>query len=219
VNETEQVTSRLGSLPTTALADVLAEVGFPDQTLPPQIAPLARGMAVAGPAFPIEGRPANLSRRDSVQRIVEMLSSVPAGHVAVYQPNDHSSGHVGDISVTALHARGCVGAVVDGGCRDVESLLELGFPVFCRYVTAQDAAGRWEVVEWGGRITIGPVEVEAGDYVVADANGVVVVPRAVGPDAAERAHALLDQEAQIRAEIASGSSPLEVFHKYVREGG
>ena len=81
--------------------------------------------------------------------VLEMLGSVPAGHVAVYQTNDPTSAHLGELSVTSLASRGCAGAVLDGGVRDAEYILREDFPVFARYVTPQDCVSRWELLAHG----------------------------------------------------------------------
>ena len=67
-----------------------------------------------------------------------MLGSVPAGAVAVYETNERTAAHFGELSATSLASRGCVGAVLDGGARDAEYILREDFPVFSRYVTPQD---------------------------------------------------------------------------------
>ena len=153
-------------------------MGFLRQTLPPEITPLRPGMRLAGPAYPIEGRPDHAADYDAaIRKVLEMLGQVPAGHVAVYQTNDRSSAHLGELSVTSLKARGCAGAVIDGGCRDVHLILRENYPVFTRYTTPQDCTYRWQLVAHGDvTVTIGEVSVAPGDYVVADADGIVVVP-------------------------------------------
>ena len=80
-----------------------------------------------------------------------MLGAVPPGHVAVYQTNDSTCAQFGELSAVSLRARGAVGVVLDGGTRDVDFIVQEGFPVFCRYATPQDAVPRWACVAWGTR--------------------------------------------------------------------
>src|SRR5215467_13447235 len=90
---------RFDALYTGAVTDVLDRRGLLDQTLPAALGPLRPGMRLAGPAYPVEGRPDPGAEYDaSIRRILEMLGSVPAGHVAVYQTNDASSAHLGELS-------------------------------------------------------------------------------------------------------------------------
>ena len=96
-----------------------------------------------------------------------MLGSVPPGHVAVYQTNDRTSAHLGELSVTSLASRGCAGAVIDGGARDAEYILREDFPVFARYVTPQDCVPRWELLAHGDvTIVVGGVRIAPGDWIV-----------------------------------------------------
>src|SRR5436190_15647904 len=169
--------SRFEALYTGAVTDVLDRLGFRHQTLPAELAPLRPGLRLAGPAYPVRGQ-AN-ERADyevTVRKVLEMLGSVPAAHVAVYETNDRASAHLGELSVTSLKTRGCAGAVIDGGCRDVEFILREEFPVFCRHTTPQDMTPRWLLAAHGDvTVTIGDVRVAPGDYVVGDLDGIVVV--------------------------------------------
>ena len=106
-----------------------------------------------------------------------MLGSVTAGNVAVYQTNDRTSAHLGELSVTSLASRGCAGAVIDGGARDAEYILREDFPVFSRYVTPQDCVPRWELLAHGDvTIVVGGVRIAPGDWIVGDRDGLVIVP-------------------------------------------
>jgi regulator of RNase E activity RraA len=70
------------------------------------------------------------------------------------------------------------GYVVDGGCRDVEMILAIGFPVWCTLATPADIVARWAPTALGGAVTIGEVRVATGDYLLADRDGIVVLPAA-----------------------------------------
>jgi regulator of RNase E activity RraA len=145
-----------------------------------------------------------------------MLGEVPAHHVVVYQTHDEActSAHLGELSVVSLHARGCAGAVIDGGCRDVEFILTEGFPVFCRYRTPADAVPRWRVERWNTPVTIGTVRVEPGDYVVADRDGIVVIPHALRDDVIAAAEDLAATENEIRKAVRDGAAPLEAYDRF-----
>jgi 4-hydroxy-4-methyl-2-oxoglutarate aldolase len=214
--ELHQLQSRFGALYTGAITDVLDRLGCRQQTLPPEIAPLQPGIRLAGPAYPIEGRPRpNQDYDTSVRKMLEMLGQVPTGYVSVYQTNDRSSAHLGELSVTALKARGCAGAVIDGGCRDVDLILREGYPVFARFTTPQDCTYRWELVAHGDvTVTIGDVRVARGDYVVADQDGIVVVPQGMLLEVLEQAEAKAATESEIRDAVRSGVLPLEAYERF-----
>jgi regulator of RNase E activity RraA len=124
------------------------------------------------------------------------------------------SAHLGELSVTSLAARGVAGCVLDGGCRDVRFIRELGFPVFCAHVTPEDSTGRWELEATQVAVQIGSVTVEPGDWVVGDDDGVVVVPAALAADVLAEAEAKAATESEIRAAVRDGMTPLEAYERY-----
>jgi 4-hydroxy-4-methyl-2-oxoglutarate aldolase len=212
------VRERFESLYTAALADILDARGFHDQTLPPAIRALAPGTRVAGPAYTVQGRPAeNGGEGDydrALRKVLAMLGDVPPGHVAVYACEQDVSAHLGELSVTSLKARGVAGCVLDGGCRDVRFILDEGFPVFCRFVTPEDSTWRWELEATQVPITIGRARIEPGDWIVGDEDGVVVVPAAIAPDVLAEAEQKAATESAIRAAVREGVLPLEAYERY-----
>ena len=206
---------RLALVPTAALVDVMDDLGLREQTLPPSIAPLRRGMRLAGAAFTVEGGPSAHDDWDAaIRKTLAMLGAVPAGHVAVYQCNHDRSAHFGELSATSLASRGVAGCVIDGGCRDVRLIEELGFPVFARWVTPEDSTWRWEVTATQVPVTVGTVRIEPGDWVVGDEDGLVVVPAGIARQALDTAEAKVGTESEIRTAVADGMSPLEAYERY-----
>jgi 4-hydroxy-4-methyl-2-oxoglutarate aldolase len=206
---------RFAAIYTAALADILDARGRRAQTLPPTIRPLAPGMTLAGPAFTVSGRPAAVSDYDAaLRKVLGMLGEVPAGHVAVYSCAHDVSAHLGELSVTSLAARGVAGCVLDGGCRDVRFILETGFPVFSRFVTPEDSTWRWELDAMQVPITVGLVEIEPGDWVVGDDDGVVVVPSDRAEDVLAEAEEKAATESEIRRVVRDGMAPLEAYERY-----
>ena len=208
---------RASRLYTGAITDVLDELGERGRTLPPNLLPLREGMRLAGPAFPVEGVPAvQLDRDASIRGILTMFGEVPAHHVVVYQTHDEActAAHLGELSAVSLRARGCAGAVIDGGCRDIDHILAEEFPVFCRYRTPADAVPRWRIERWNAPVTIGAVRVEPGDYLVADRDGIVVIPAALRDEVIGRAEELVATENEIRKAVRDGVAPLEAYDRY-----
>lgn len=200
---------------TGALTDVLDRLGLLNQALSADLRPLRPGMTLCGPAFTIEGRPrAGIAYGDSIVPILDMLGAVPAHHVAVYQTNDSTSAHLGELAVASLATRGCVGAVIDGGCRDVGAILEEGLPVFSRYVTPQDCVPRWELLGHSREITVGGVRVSPGDWVIADSDGIVAVPRDLCEEVLAKAEAVVATENEVRAAVRAGTPPREAFERH-----
>ena len=86
---------------------------------------------------------------------------------------------MGELSARALMVKGTKGYLMDGHCRDVEEILDAEFPVFCRLSTAADIVERWKYDSLGTPITIGTVTIRSGDYVIADMDGAVIIPKEV----------------------------------------
>jgi 4-hydroxy-4-methyl-2-oxoglutarate aldolase len=211
----DDLARRCAKLYTGALTDVLDERGYLNQTLPPEILPLREGMRLAGPAWTVEGHQRARADFDtSMRATLTMLGEVPKDHVIIYQTNDRVASHLGELSVIALKQRGCRGAVIDGGTRDVEYILREDFPVFTRYKTPQDSVPRWSVTAWGQAVTIGDVRVSSGDFVVADLDGIVVIPQQLVESVVEEAERVVGVENSVRAAVRDGMLPLDAYEQF-----
>ena len=135
--------------------------------------------------------------------------------MVVCQPNDSTVAHMGELSAETLQLRGVRGYVVDGGCRDVSFLLEIGFPVFCRYFTPRDVVSYWlpEAMN-DGPVTIGGVTVRPGDYVIGDRDGVVVLPGARAGEIVARSEEAIRTESLVRKAIQGGMDPQRAYLEY-----
>ena len=214
-NAHDGLAARFARIYTAALADVMDARGLRRQTLPPTLRPLAPGMRLAGPAFTVQGRPAEQHDHDrALRKVLAMLGEVPAGHVAVYACHQDVAAHLGELSVTSLQARGCAGAVLDGGCRDVDFILETGFPVFSRFVTPEDSTWRWQLKRTHVAVQIGEVVVEPGDWIVGDADGIVSVPASLAEEILAEAEVKAATESEIRAAVRDGLLPLEAYERF-----
>src|SRR4029079_9158351 len=115
-----------------------------------------------------------------------LLSKAPAGHVVVCQPHNRDVALMGELSAQTLAARGVLGYVVDGGSRDTDLVLEQRFPVWCSFLTPSDIGARWipdaHVAESG----VSGVTIVTRDYLLADRDGVVVVPKAIAEEGVRR---------------------------------
>jgi regulator of RNase E activity RraA len=208
---------RFERLYTGAISDVLDEMGHRHQVLPAAIAPLSPGPRLAGAALTVLGERTGSDDPEVVfVPYLRMLGDVRPGHVIVSQPNDHAIAHFGELSAETARHRGGRGAVIDGGCRDVEHILALGFPVFCRYVTPQDIAGRWRLVGHNVPIRVGEVDVHPGDFVVGDRDGVLVVPRALTLEVLRRAEEVAATEDLVRKAVLDGVHPVDAYRRFAR---
>ncbi len=120
----------------------------------------------------------------------------------------------GELLSTASRNRGCVGAIVDGLVRDVQRMKQMRFPVFARGTSPYDSQNRQRVVDMDVPVEIGGVRFCPGDLVIADADGVVVVPREVEREVVERAWAKVHTENQIREAIRNGMLAQEAYERF-----
>jgi regulator of RNase E activity RraA len=214
---TDNLPRRLARVPTAAITDVMDELGLQRQTLPAAIQPLLPDMRAAGYAFTARGRAHRGSPRErdqTLRRFLAMLGAVPADSVLVLATNDNVAAHFGELSAEWFRARRVRGAVIDGGTRDAAALARLRFPTFARYRSPQDSVPRWRVSDWGQPLTIGGVRVALGDVIVADLDGVVVVPRRVAHEVVTRCEKLVATENAVRKAVKRGTIPLVAYEKF-----
>ena len=211
-NGGDDLAARLARCYTGVVYDVMRGLGHTDCILPPSIVPLDLGMVAAGPVFTVRGRPdATVSAHESLLRWTELLARAPAGHVVMVQGNDHERALMGELSAETLQFRGVRGYIVDGGCRDTAFIRRLGFPVFCDKATPRDIVSAWIPVAYDEPISYGQVVVRPGDHVLADCDGIVVIPGAIAASVIDAAIAAMSTEDKVRAAILSGVDPRQAY--------
>ena len=209
------LSNRLGECYTGAVYDVMREFGMKNCVLPPAIRAFDPETRVAGRVFTMQGRPdATSSVHESIIRWTEFLTAAPEGQVIVCQPQDHSLALMGELSAETLHLRGVKGYIVDGGCRDNAFIRKLGFPVFARFQTPRDIAGAWTLESLGKAIQIEGVQIRTGDFVLADIDGIVVVPAEQAEAVIGAVEKVMNTENLVRKAILGGVSPKEAYLKY-----
>ena len=124
------------------------------------------------------------------------------------------SGIWGELLTTAVMNGGCVGAIVDGAVRDVGKIRELGFPVVARGTCIYDSKDRQRVVDCDVPVEIGGVVFTPGDLVVADEDGIVVVPRGVEAEVLALAWNKVHDENKVRDAIRDGMKAVEAFNTF-----
>ncbi|MFL0389812.1 RraA family protein [Curtobacterium sp. 179-B 9B NHS] len=192
-----EIVDRLGALPVANVGDAMQRLGVVEA----EIGAVWRGARTAGTARTVE-----VAGGDNAG-VHEAIDSLEPGDVLVV--NGHGvrdRALVGELIAERLRARGCVGLVVDGAVRDVGDLEEIGFPVFARAVTPAGPY-RHGPFRVGVPVAIGGVVVHTGDVVVADGDGVAVVPAAEAADVLARAEAKHADETRTRNEIVASAAP------------
>ena len=199
----------------SAVHDVLRGLGIDNCVLPPEIMALSPGQKLAGEIYTISGHiDRTLSRHDSLLAWTQVLSKVPGGKVLVCQPNTKEIALMGELSARALLVKDTKGYVVDGRCRDVDFILDLDFPVFCDLNTPADIVERWTYDRLGDPISIGTVTICSGDWLIADRDGVVVIPGDIAEQVVGETEKVMSTESEMRDAILAGMDPEQAYLKY-----
>jgi 4-hydroxy-4-methyl-2-oxoglutarate aldolase len=204
---------------TATLSDALDRLGQPGSLL--GIAPLQNGQRLVGRAFTVRYRPAG----HPPGTVGDYLDSMEPGQTVVLDNGGRTDCTVwGDILTAVAHQRGIAGTVIDGVNRDVSRALELGYPIYSRGRFMRTGKDRVEVAEVGGIVTIGGVQVAAGDLLVGDDDGVLAIAQEAEQEVLEIAHGIAEREQAIVTEALAGSSIAEArarhgYHNLQRRSG
>ena len=210
-----ELVERLAQTYTGVVHDVMRAMGLRDFTLPPEIRPLFPEQVLAGVVATVSGRvDGSADAHETLLGWTGLLSRARRDKVLICQPNDATVAHMGELSAETLKLKGVRGYVADGGCRDVNFILELGFPVWCRYFTPRDIVGHWLPDRFDQPIRIGEVTIHAGDLVLGDRDGMVVLPSDRSEQIVAAAEAAIGTENLVRKAILEGVDPQEAYLRY-----
>jgi regulator of RNase E activity RraA len=206
---------RLEQLYPAVVADCLDKVGYRSNVMEPRIRPLYPEARMAGfastvHAVQVSGPPAN--RDDYYKGELQAVDALRADDIMVVSTMKGS--YWGELLATASRYRGARGIVVDGYTRDTLQLIEMQFPTFAAGINAHDSLGRIDVDAVGVPVECGGVRVEQGDLVLADFDGVVVVPAAVADEVISLAEDKVSGENLVRSKLAEGMPVWEAFRTY-----
>ena len=198
----------LRSYGSSVVADALRDLGYPDRTAAQGLLPVNREHVAVGRARTARFEPVAPDDNRGFLPLAAFIDSVEPGEVLVLGAAEGASpGSVwGEICSTAAAGRRCAGVVIDGFMRDQLALECMELPVFSRGAFSQDCLGRSMVSETGTEAVCGGVRVATGDWVVADMDGVVFVPRALEAQVLEAAEEKRRAEQALLEAVAAGRS-------------
>ncbi len=208
---------RLQHVYVAVVSDALDALGLRHQVMAPRVRPLYVEARVVGRAHPIHFRPAERipSQEEYHFMEIEAMDSLQPGEVYVAALGDAPSCALwGELFSTCAQARGATGAVIDGPVRDSGMIIAKPFPVFATDFCAADAAGRAEAIAHNVPITCGGVLVQPGDYILAEYDGVVVIPHQHIEAVLQPAEVKVRGENTVRAELAAGDKMRTVFERH-----
>jgi regulator of RNase E activity RraA len=200
--EDKELVALFEGLDTPGVSDALDKLGLPGQCL--GVAPLDNySKVIVGPAFTVQ----YVSASVPPGTVGDFIEDVAPGDVVVIDNGGRTDCTVwGDIMTQYAGTRQIAATVIDGVCRDVNKALGDGYPIFSKGRFMRTGKDRVQVQSVNQPVSIGAARVCARDIVVADANGVVVVPRARAAEVAACARQIESVEADIRALISQGKT-------------
>ena len=214
-NNQVHLTDQLKHLYTGAVHDVLRSLGVVNFVLPQHIRLINPAHKMAGPIWTVSGKiDTSISAHETLLGWTGLLSKAPNGHVVVCQPNNQEVALMGELSAETLQNKGVLGYFVDGGCRDTDFILKLGFPVAHTFFTPADIVARWIPDSFEQPIKIGSVLINTGDFLLSDRDGSIVIPRAIVSDVIQKTIEVTLTENQVREAIRSGVDPVEAYLQF-----
>ncbi len=216
---TAELCARYRQLWVPVVCDALYALGLPEQVLPSSLRPLFSDQRIAGVAHTVLGRAIEphiewepgIERIESYLRVFEELT--PDSVMVSVNPGSHV-GHFGELTANSARRHGCVGVILDGNLRDIAGLRDIGFQVFYRDLSPLNAIGRWEMEASQVPVTIGGVTIEPGDVVLAEFDGILVVPADQAEQVLLEAEKITGAEAKVREEMQAGESPLASLERH-----
>jgi 3-hexulose-6-phosphate synthase/6-phospho-3-hexuloisomerase len=163
------------------------------------IRPLFRGIKMTGRALTVRTYPGDWSKP------VQAIDTAEKGDIIVIDACGVGPAIWGELATHSALQRGVAGVVIDGAIRDINDIRQMRFPAYSRLITpnAGEPKGFGEI---GVPVIVGGKKVETGDWIVGDDDGVVVLPKSIATEYANRAMDVLERENRIRAEIKEGST-------------
>jgi len=171
----------------------------------PYMRPIYPGASIGGPAVTVLTQPG-----DNWMIHVAVEQCRKGDVLVVGCTADNTDGMFGELLATAMRARGVIGLIIDAGCRDVKPLTEMNFPVWSKAVSAKGTV-KATLGSVNVQVVCAGVNVEPGDVVVADDDGVVVIPKALAVETSQKAQKRKDDEDGKRKQLEAGTLSLDMY--------
>lgn len=203
---------RLGEMATTNLSDALDKVGIRGAVI--GIKPMYHCPKILGRAVTIKVTAAGMLPAKYHMGVQAIDAASPGDVIIIDNRGDLNNNCWGEILSMGAKMKGVSGVIVDGAARDIDACQEFGFPVYARGAVPITARGRVMQESFNEVIRIGDVQVRPGDIVMADINGVVIVPVEKLGEVLAAAELILQHETAMVVELKKGAPMLEVDRKF-----
>jgi 4-hydroxy-4-methyl-2-oxoglutarate aldolase len=217
VLDREQVQRIPTEIYVAVVCDVLDSLGYRNQAMHHRLRPLDdESCSFAGRARTLRWMETDyVVETDPYGPEIEAMDSLEPGDVVVHS-TDYSESNApwGELMSTVAQVRGAAGCVCDSQIRDCLRIKDMGLPVFTRGIRPLDSMGRARVMDYDVPVRCGDVLVRPGDLIVADFDGVVVIPSDIEDDVLRLAREKVTKENASREELLQGKTLREVYDKY-----
>ena len=207
----EPIVERLLKLDTCAVSDGMDRLGLMGATY--GVRPLWPCPKIVGHAVTMKIKPIGLDKPKHHLGTLPIDAAQPGDVIVIDNGGRPDTSCWGGLLALAAKTKGISGVIIDGACRDVDESREVGFPVFARGAVPMTARGRVMQESYNQEIEFAGVQVHAGDLVIADGSGVVIIPRSKEEEVVREAEAVAATEARMAEGIRQGMSVLEVLEK------
>jgi regulator of RNase E activity RraA len=219
VEKKEEIRLRYLEVDTSNVADVLDSMNLLQQGLAADFGPYPDTCKrMAGWAYTIRGQMTPYPQGGDADKMTACQGLSP-GEISVWSGNGEGICYFGELIALGMKERGCTGALLDGGIRDVRWIGEHAFPVFARYRTPVQSIGRWKVNACqipvymrghdGANVIVRP-----GDFILCDDDGAIVIPIEHVESVLIESERLTQVEKNIRIELANGLNLGDALKKY-----
>ena len=207
----EAIVERLLKLDTCAVSDGMDRLGLMGATY--GVRPLWPCPKIVGRAVTMKIKPIGLDKPKHHLGTLPIDAAQPGDVIVIDNGGRPDTSCWGGLLALAAKTKGISGVIIDGACRDVDESRDVGFPVFARGAVPMTARGRVMQESYNQEIEFAGVQVHAGDLVIADGSGVVIIPRSREEEVVREAEAVAATEARMAEGIRQGMSVLEVLEK------
>lgn len=202
-------------LSSSIISDVLDGMNIRGQSMDTTIRPVHDDMIIVGRAATILMTDQYDYEKDTFALQFQAIDTLKKDEVMMVCSNGSERAALwGELLSTAARYRGAKGAIVDGVARDIKLIKEMNFPVFAKGINPISSKGRIIAVDNGCPVKMGGVMVHPGDLVIADIDGIVVVPGDMAEEVVEKALVVAARETKTRDGLKNGVGLYEVFKKY-----
>ena len=197
------IIAELAKYPVATVYEALGKSG----DMSNRIRPIGPGMRVAGPALTVKTFPGD------IQPVFHAINRAKPGDVLVVDAGDAERGTIwGGTGASAARAKGIVGLVTNGACRDLDEVIEMRFPVFAAGISMRGTV-RGAHMGWiGTTIAIGDVPVSSGDIILGDSDGIMVIPLSRAHEAVGLVEAQHERKSRRDERLRNGEDPITVLN-------